>query len=297
MALNEHLLRGLQRLSKREEAHVHLRLHRFFPLMIAGVLSAAIAAPAQSPAALVASSAAKRKEARPATATLHGHVADPTGALIPGAKVAILTADGKTVASVKADSAGSYDVHGLKPGGYMVRAEFKGFAPFNSPVIVLGPGQIKRVDISMAIAPTQQNVEVTDETNGVNVEAGGNVSAIVLKGKDLDALSDDPDELQNELRRLPARRRGRMADRSTSTDFPAGSFHPSRRFARSGSIRTRSQPSLTSWDTGASRFLPSPARTSCMARRSSWATTALSIRATHSRRQFPPTTATCSTAP
>ena len=36
---------------------------------------------------------------------------------------------------------------------------------------------------------------VTDESPTVNVEAGGNANAIVLKGKDLDALSDDPDEL------------------------------------------------------------------------------------------------------
>ncbi len=195
--------------------------------MIAGVLSAAIAAQAQSPAALVASPTAQAEGgAANANATLHGHVADPTGALIPGAKVTILTADGKTVASVKADSAGSYDVRGLKPGGYVVRAEFKGFAPFDSPVIVLGPGQIKRVDISMAIATAQQNVEVTDETNQVNTEAGGNVSAIVLKGKDLDALSDDPDELQSELQALAGPSAGPNGGQIYIDGFSGGQLPP-----------------------------------------------------------------------
>ncbi|MGB6782757.1 MAG: carboxypeptidase regulatory-like domain-containing protein, partial [Terracidiphilus sp.] len=161
-----------------------------------------------------------------AAATLHGHVADPTGALIPGAKVTILSADGKTVTSVSADSAGSYTVHGLKPGGYVVRAESQGFALFDSPVIVLGPGQIKRVDISMAIATAQQNVEVTDETRQVNVEAGGNVSAIVLKGKDLDALSDDPDELQNELTALAGPSAGPNGGQIFIDGFSGGQLPP-----------------------------------------------------------------------
>ena len=179
---------------------MHSRFLGFVSIVSMAVLSAALAAQGQSPAALTASPAAQAEGgAANAAATLHGHVADPTGALIPGAEVTILSADGKTVTSVSADSAGSYTVHGLKPGGYVVRAESQGFALFDSPVIVLGPGQIKRVDISMAIATAQQNVEVTDETRQVNVEAGGNVSAIVLKGKDLDALSDDPDELTERI--------------------------------------------------------------------------------------------------
>ena len=59
-----------------------------------------------------------------------------------------------------------------------------------------------RVNIVMAVAVAQQNIVVSDETPEVNVEAGGNVSAVVLKGSDLGALSDDPDELANELAAL-----------------------------------------------------------------------------------------------
>jgi len=194
---------------------------------MAGVLSTALLASGQSPAALVETPAAQAEGgSASATATLHGHVADPTGALIPGAKITILTEDGKTVASVTADASGSYDVHGLKAGGYVVHAEYQGFAPFSSPVIVVGAGQIKRVDISMAIAVAQQNVEVTDETQQVNVEAGGNVSAIVLKGKDLDALSDDPDELQNELQALAGPSAGPNGGQIYIDGFSGGQLPP-----------------------------------------------------------------------
>src|SRR5579863_3225661 len=137
----------MQRSDNRSEgANVQSRFHRVLLFVIAAVLSAALATQAQTPAALVESPQTQSDGgAASGTATLHGHVADPTGALIPGAKVSVATADGKTVTTVNADSAGSYSVSGLKPGGYVVHAEFKGFAPFDSPVIVLQAGQMKRV--------------------------------------------------------------------------------------------------------------------------------------------------------
>ena len=71
-----------------------------------------------------------------------------------------------------------------------------------SGAIPVAAGQVKRVDIAMAIEVEQQSVVVTDESAQVNVEAAGNANSIVLKDKDLDALSDDPDELSNELTAL-----------------------------------------------------------------------------------------------
>ena len=213
--------------NKSKEENVHSRFHGFFPIVCVAVLSAALAAQGQSPAAPPASPTAQADgSATNVTATLHGHVADPTGALIPGAKVSVVTADGKTVANVSADSAGAYEVRGLKPGGYVVHAEFNGFAPVNSPVIVVGPGQVKRVEISMAIAVEQQSVVVTDDSQQVNVDAGGNANAIVLKGKDLDALSDDPDELANEISALAGPSAGPNGGQIYIDGFSGGQLPP-----------------------------------------------------------------------
>ena len=179
-------------------------------------------APAASPAA--ASSSAP--VAPVTTATLRGHIADPTGALIPGATVTITTSAGTAVTTTAADSAGAYHVNGLPPGGYIVKASFTGFAPFQSPTIPLTAGQIKRVDIAMAMEVEQQSVQVTDESPTVNVEASGNANALVLKDKDLEALSDDPDELSSELTALAGPSAGPNGGQIYIDGFSGGQLPP-----------------------------------------------------------------------
>ncbi len=162
------------------------------------------------------------------TSTLRGRVADPTGAVIPGATVTITTSAGAVVRTVTSDPTGSYVVNGLEPGTYIVQAAYSGFAPFTSPPIELGAGQMKYVRISMAVESTQQSVTVTEEeeTPTVSVEAGSNASAIVLKGKDLDALSDDPDELSNELTALAGPAAGPNGGQIYIDGFTGGTLPP-----------------------------------------------------------------------
>jgi hypothetical protein len=94
---------------------------------------------------------------------LHGHITDPSGALIPGAQVVVIAAQGGPVGKATADAAGAYTVRGLAAGSYVIQATFNGFAPFVSTPIPLSSGQIKMVDIKMAIEVEQQQVVVTDE--------------------------------------------------------------------------------------------------------------------------------------
>ena len=115
---------------------------------------------------------------------------------------------------------------GLAPGSYIVSAEYPGFAPFQSQTIPVAAGQIKRVDIAMAIQVEQQSVVVTDETPTVSVEAGANASSLVLKDKDLDALSDDPDELSNELTALAGPSAGPNGGQIYIDGFTGGQLPP-----------------------------------------------------------------------
>jgi Carboxypeptidase regulatory-like domain len=198
---------------------VYLRFHCMIHFLIATVVAFGmnVAAKAQTPAPPATA---------PTTATLHGHVADPSGALIPGAQVVITTSAGTAVSSTKADASGAYEVHDLAPGGYIVKVSFEGFAPFQSQTIQLAAGQIKRVDIAMAIEMEQQNIVVTDESPTVNIEAGGNSNAVVIKGKDLDALSDDPDELSNELSALAGPSAGPNGGQIYIDGFTGGQLPP-----------------------------------------------------------------------
>ena len=159
-------------------------------------------------------------------ATIRGHIADQTGALIPGAKMTITTADGKVVGRATADAGGTYSVTGLAAGSYIVRATFSGFSDFQSQPIPVAAGQIKRVDVAMAIQVAQQSVVVSDETPTVSVEAGANASSLVLKDKDLDALSDDPDELSDELTALAGPSAGPNGGQIYIDGFTGGQLPP-----------------------------------------------------------------------
>ncbi len=129
--------------------------------------------------------------------------------------------------SATADAAGGYQVRGLAAGSYVIEASFSGFAPFVSAPISLSPGQIKNVDIKMAIEAAQQQVVVTDEgAPTVSTEAGANSNSIVLKGSDLDALSDDPDELSSELTALAGPSAGPNGGQIYIDGFTGGQLPP-----------------------------------------------------------------------
>ncbi len=131
------------------------------------------------------------------------------------------------MATTTSDSSGSYTVNGLASGNYVVKAVVEGFAPESSPAIQLAAGQSKRVDMSMATVVEQQSVTVTDEEAPmVSVEASGNTSSIVLKDKDLDALSDDPDELSNELSALAGPSAGPNGGEVYISGFTGGQLPP-----------------------------------------------------------------------
>ncbi len=206
---------------------MHFAIHRSYCLLLAFGAGSAVMLSAQAapPAASPASTAVQAAPAA-STVTIRGRVADPDGALIPGAKVTINGPDGKAVATTAADSGGNFEVHGLKPGTYVVMASYAGFAPFQSQPITIAAGAAKRVDIAMAIQVEQQNVVVTDDAPTVNVEASGNSNAIVLKGKDLEALSDDPDELSNELQALAGPSAGPNGGQIYIDGFSGGQLPP-----------------------------------------------------------------------
>jgi hypothetical protein len=197
------------------------RSFHLFLFAIAFGIAGALAMQGQTPA-----SAPQTSPPAATAATLHGHITDPSGALIPGATITITTSAGGTIKTTTADSGGAYSVSGLAPGGYIVQVSFPGFAPSSSPAIQLAAGQSKRVDIAMAIQVAQQSVTVTEDAPTVNVDAGGNASAVVIKGKDLDALSDDPDELSSELTALAGPSAGPNGGQIYIDGFTGGQLPP-----------------------------------------------------------------------
>ena len=96
----------------------HCFIHFFIVLVmgIAAVLVSHGQAPASTPAIATPSAASPAPAPK---AILRGHIADPTGALIPGATVTIKTAAGISIATTKSDPEGLYAVTNLAPDSYI----------------------------------------------------------------------------------------------------------------------------------------------------------------------------------
>ncbi len=134
------------------------------------------------------------------TATLQGRVTDQSGALVPNAKVTATSAAGrKFSASTRSD--GTYAIAGLAPGKYAIDAEAPSLV-LRRPVEVTLGGGVQTQDLELNIAVTSQQVAVQDSAEAVTVEPSSNASATVLRGEDLNALSDDPSDLAADLQAL-----------------------------------------------------------------------------------------------
>src|SRR6202789_311487 len=159
-----------------------------------------------------------------ATGGLQGRVLDPSGAVIPQAQVSVTSPSGKSASAVS-DASGSYQVRGLPAGAYTVNATTAGFAPFTSSVTVAA-GQTKTLNIAMQIQVEQQQVQVEADTPTVDTSPDQNANAVVLKGKDLDALSDDPDELESQLQALAGPAAGPNGGEVYIDGFTGGQIPP-----------------------------------------------------------------------
>ena len=180
------------------------------------------------------------------TGGLRGTVADPTGAVIPSAQVTVTTPDGHQVGSATADGAGNYTVNGLAPGSYIVNASSPGFAASSTNVTVAA-GSPKTVNVSLQIQEAQQQVEVgANESPTLSVSPDSNASAMVIQGKDLDALSDDPDELQDELQALAGPSAGPNGGQIYIDGFTGGELPPKSSIRE---IRINQDPFSAEYDT------------------------------------------------
>ena len=138
---------------------------------------------------------------RAQTSALHGLATDETGAPIPGAQVSATARAGGRVTRATADSAGAYNIFGLKADTYSVSASAASLATVQPVDVVVGDASVT-LNLRLKLTAIQQQLTIRDEVNTVSTDASSNASALVLKGEDLDALSDNPDDLAADLQAL-----------------------------------------------------------------------------------------------
>jgi hypothetical protein len=132
---------------------------------------------------------------------VEGRVTDPSGAAVAGATVRTQGTGGFLKIAVS-DLQGRFRVEGLPPGSYRVRVANPGFSPFESPSIDVVIGRVETLNVRLQIQQEKQNITISGTSSELGVDPSQNAGQIVLRGSDLDAFSDDPEDLSNELQML-----------------------------------------------------------------------------------------------
>jgi hypothetical protein len=104
------------------------------------------------------------------TATLSGTVKDPSGAVLPGAKITLHSVGTGADRVVTSDSAGDYAIPSLQPGEYTLMAKMAGFASYTIKSLVLQVDQKIQVGITMGLASAAETVQV--EAGAPLIETG-----------------------------------------------------------------------------------------------------------------------------
>ena len=157
------------------------------------------------------------------TGGLRGQVLDPTGAVVPGAKVTLV--GGERTATGRAGADGTYVFRSLAPGDYTVTVIAQGFALARKTDVAISAGQMKTLNLPLVVS-VEQTVQAEDQTAAVGMDPDQNAGAISLKGDAVDALSDNPDELQNELQALAGPGSGPNGGQIYIDGFAGGQLPP-----------------------------------------------------------------------
>lgn len=162
--------------------------------------------------------------AQTAAGALRGQIADPSGAAIPGASVIMTPAAGSPIV-VQSNGQGIYEFKTLPAGKYTLTVSAQGFTVYENDNIVIAD-QPLRLNVAMNIAVEEQKVQVSDTAPTIDVNPSSNAGAIVISGKELEALPDDPDELQSDLEALAGPSAGPNGGQMYIDGFTAGQLPP-----------------------------------------------------------------------
>ncbi len=144
--------------------------------------------------------------------------------MVIGATVTAVAPDG-TEKTATSNDRGDFTITGLAPGTYTVRIAAANFAPFEQQSVEIKAGQKQQLTASLTVEGVQETVDVGGD-QGVSTDPTNNADATVLKDKDLEALPDDPDELEAALQALAGPSAGPNGGQIYIDGFTGGQLPP-----------------------------------------------------------------------
>ena len=147
--------------------------------------------------ALALSAFALTASAQTITGSVTGTVADPSGAVIPNAKVTAANTGTNVQFTATTNQSGVYNILFLPVGDYTVSVENKGFKRSVVGPFKLEVNQIARLDVSLQVGDTGVTVEVTDVAPILQTEStatgdtitSSNLANMMLNGRNAISLT------------------------------------------------------------------------------------------------------------
>jgi hypothetical protein len=135
------------------------------------------------------------------TATLRIQVLDPTGAVIVGAQVEVQPPDATSEPlRITTNDRGEAAFEALPLGRYSIRAESPGFEPKVLSDFRLR-GDVRR-EMKLSLAKLAEEVTVARDARERATDPRGNAFGNLLTRAQIDALPDDPDEMEEALKQM-----------------------------------------------------------------------------------------------
>jgi len=166
-------------------------LQRKHPFRVAFVLGFAVLA------GLFAVLVPRVAQAQGSTADVLGTVTDPSGAVIPNAKITALNTGTGITRTVQSGNGGEYVITALQIGTYKVTVEAAGFKSFVAKDLTLSTGDRMRVDAKLTLGAANETVEVstsaiqglqTDDSTVGTLVSPTTVQDLPLNGRNLTEL-------------------------------------------------------------------------------------------------------------
>lgn len=133
------------------------------------------------------------------TGSLKGTVTDQLGSLVVGAKVTVQNARG-VITTATTNSSGVYEFKKLESGTYELKINSPGFSVFEVKAVEIHSRELKTLDAQLEVALEEAQVTVDDRN--ISTDSDNNANAVVLRGRDLETLPNDPQALAAALQAM-----------------------------------------------------------------------------------------------
>jgi hypothetical protein len=182
-------------------------------------------------------------EAQSNQGTIRGTTTDVQGSLVIDAEVSLTLPNG-ILRTTRSNRSGQFSFGNLAPGTYSVRVFKQDFALFEDTSVIVTAGRTTVLDVTLGVSIQETQVTVTDEA-AVSTDPQSTAGAIVLNEKDLEALPDDPEDLEEALRALAGPGSGPEGGEIFIDGYSGGSLPPASSIRE---IRVNANPFSSEFD-------------------------------------------------